>query len=419
MTQKSWKTPVLVIADDFTGANDAGSGLAKAGARVHVLFSSEAPLDVAAADVWVISTDSRAVSAAEAAARTEAVVRRHQDFIAQGWLFKKIDSTLRGNIGAEVRAALAASGKQRALIVPAVPRLGRVTRRGEVQVNGVPLTETEYASDPKTPVISARVLTQLGIAGREIDLAALRSDRFAALLAEQQGAVVIDAESESDIALILAAAAQLDETPLLVGAAGLSDALGAQLAVRATAPVLAVIGSMSASAQQQIARLAAQRDITLVDIDIRQLFERPRWPDGARWAEQVLAALRAGRHTVLRTCQHAGQRHEIEALCRQQQITRQQLGEAICQFLGELTLTLCRAHRPAALYLSGGDVAIAVAQALGASGFEIQGIVADCVPHGVLLNSEFTLPVMTKAGGFGDENTLVAAIGFIEEKSSE
>ncbi|MGP4128770.1 four-carbon acid sugar kinase family protein [Pantoea tagorei] len=149
MTQKSWKTPVLVIADDFTGANDAGSGLAKAGARVHVLLSSEAPLDVAAADVWVISTDSRAVSAAEAAARTEAVVRRHQDFIAQGWLFKKIDSTLRGNIGAEVRAALAASGKQRALIVPAVPRLGRVTRRGEVQVNGVPLAETEYASDPK------------------------------------------------------------------------------------------------------------------------------------------------------------------------------------------------------------------------------------------------------------------------------
>jgi len=419
MTQRSWKTPVLVIADDFTGANDAGSGLAQAGARVHVLFSSETPLDSAAADVWVISTDSRAVSAAEAAARTEAVVRQHQAFIAQGWLFKKIDSTLRGNIGAEVRAALAASGKKRALIVPAVPRLGRVTRRGEVQVNGVSLTKTEYVSDPKTPVISARVLTQLGIAGSEIDLAALRSDRFAALLAEQQGAVVIDAESESDIALILAAAAQLDETPLLVGAAGLSDALGAQLAARGAAPVLAVIGSMSASAQQQIARLAAQRDIALVDIDIRQLFEHPCWPNRAQWTEQALAALRNGRHTVIRTCQHADQRHEIDALCQQQQITRQQLGEAICQFLGELTLAISRAQPPAALYLSGGDVAIAVAQALGASGFQIQGIVAGCVPHGVLFNSEFTLPVMTKAGGFGDENTLVAVIRFIEEKSSE
>lgn len=459
MTQTSWKTPVLVIADDFTGANDAGSGLAQAGARVHVLFSSETALDAAAADVWVISTDSRATGADEAATRNAAVVRQHDAFVRQGWLFKKIDSTLRGNIGAEVRAALAASGKKRALIVPAVPRLGRVTRSGEVWVNGVPLTETEYASDPKTPVISAHVLTQLGISGSEIDLATLRSDRFPARLAEQQGVMVIDAERESDIVRIVAAAAQLDETPLLVGAAGLSDALGAQLAVhcrtgslesyseqtikatevrcrtgslekqrdaldpqlaaRAAAPVLAVIGSMSASAQQQIARLAAQRDIVLVDVDIRQLFEQPRWPDSARWAEQAAAALRDGRHTVIRTCQRAEQRHDIDALCQQYQMTRQQLGEAICQFLGELTLTLCRTRQPAGLYLSGGDVAIAVAQALGASGFHIQGIVAGCVPHGVLLNSEFTLPVMTKAGGFGDENTLVAAIRFIEEKSSE
>lgn len=419
MTQTSWKTPVLVIADDFTGANDAGSGLAQAGARVHVLFSSTTPPDTAAADVWVISTDSRAVSADEAAARTTAVVRQYEALIRQGWLFKKIDSTLRGNIGAEVRAVLTASKKKRALIVPAVPRLGRVTRSGEVLVNGVPLIDTEYVSDPKTPVISARVLTQLGISGTEIDLATLRSDRFPALLAGQQGVVVIDAELESDIARILAAAAQLDETPLLVGAAGLSDALGAQLAARGTAPVLAVIGSMSASAQQQIARLAVQRDIALIDVDIRQLFEQPRWADSARWAEQATAALRAGRHTVIRTCQRAGQRHEIDALCQQYQMTRQQLGEAICQFLGELTLTLCRTQQPAGLYLSGGDVAIAVAQALGASGFHIQGIVAGCVPHGVLLNSEFTLPVMTKAGGFGDENTLVAAIRFIEEKSSE
>ncbi len=64
-------------------------------------------------------------------------------------------------------------------------------------------------------------------------------------------------------------------------------------------------------------------------------------------------------------------------------------------------------------------MAIAVAQALGASGFQIQGQVAGCVPHGVLLNSELHLPVMTKAGGFGDENTLAEAIRFIEEKSSE
>ncbi|MEN4882657.1 four-carbon acid sugar kinase family protein [Pantoea agglomerans] len=419
MGSSLWKTPVLVIADDFTGANDAGSGLAQAGARVHVLFGTEAPLPEDAADVLVISTDSRAVSASQAAERVAQVVQHFAAQLRQGWLFKKIDSTLRGNIGAETAAALRASGKRLALVAPAVPRLGRTTHEGKVWVNQRLLTDTEFASDPKTPILSARVLDQMQIDGTEIDLPTLRSDRLDAVLAAAHGVVVVDAENEADLARLIIAAARLTEKPLLVGAAGLSDALGAALSVRPSRPVLAVVGSMSNSAQQQIATLLKQRAVEIVDVDIRQLFQQPAWPDRDRWIEQAETALRAGRHTVIRTCQHESQRHDIGHLSQQHSVTRQQLGEGISQLLGEITHSLCRTQLPHALYLSGGDVAIAVAQALGASGFKIQGLVAGCVPHGVLLNSEFTLPVMTKAGGFGDENTLVAAIGFIEEKSSE
>jgi len=419
MGSSVWKTPVLVIADDFTGANDAGSGLAQAGARVHVLFGTAAPQPDEAADVLVISTDSRAASATQAAERVTQVVQHYAAQLQQGWLFKKIDSTLRGNVGAETVATLRASGKRLALVAPAVPRLGRTTREGSVWVNQRLLTDTEFASDPKTPILSARILDQMQIDGMEIDLDTLRSDRLDAVLAAAQGVVVVDAETEADLARLIAAAARLAEKPLLVGAAGLSDALGAALSVRPSRPVLAVVGSMSRQAEQQIATLLNQQAVEIVDVDIRQLFQQPAWPERDRWSEQAVAALRAGRHTVIRTCQHESQRHAIEDLCQQHRVTRQQLGEAICQLLGEMTLSLCQAHLPHALYLSGGDVAIAIAQALGASGFKIQGLVAGCVPHGVLLNSEFTLPVMTKAGGFGDENTLVAAIGFIEEKSSE
>ncbi|WP_442797326.1 D-threonate kinase [Pantoea vagans] len=419
MGSSEWKTPVLVIADDFTGANDAGSGLAQAGARVHVLFGTAAPQSDEAADVLVISTDSRAVSTRQAAERVTQLVQHYAAQLQQGWLFKKIDSTLRGNVGAETVAALRASGKKMALVAPAVPRLGRTTREGSVWVNQRLLTDTEFASDPKTPILSARILDQMQIDGMEIDLVTLRSDRLDAVLAAAQGVVVVDAETEADLARLVTAASRLAEKPLLAGAAGLSDALGAALSVRPSRPVLAVVGSMSRQAVQQIDTLLNQRAVEIVDVGIRQLFQQPAWPDRKRWIDQAAAALRAGRHTVIRTCQHASQRYEIEDLCQQHRVTRQQLGEAICQLLGEMTLSLCQAQLPHALYLSGGDVAIAVAQALGASGFKIQGLVAGCVPHGVLLNSEFTLPVMTKAGGFGDENTLVAAIGFIEEKSSE
>lgn len=423
MTSQPWKTPVLVIADDFTGANDAGSGLARAGARVHVLFDSHTPHNTEAADVLVISTDSRALCAEEAAARTCAAVQQHLTIARHGWLFKKIDSTLRGNPGAEIEAALTASGKTLALVVPAVPALGRTTRNGEVWLNQQRLTDTEFASDPKTPVTSSHVLTclqrQSARAGESIDLATVRSGQLAQVLATRQGLVVLDACQESDIALIMAAAATLPVRPLLAGASGLGDALGTFLTARPPRPVLAVVGSMSAIAQQQIARLASQRDIRIIDIDIRQLFARPAWPQATEWQQTAQQALRDGVHCVVRTTQHADQRHDIGQLCLQHQVSRQVLGERICQFLAHMTREICRHAPPAGLYLSGGDVAIAVAQALGANGFQIQGLIAGCVPHGVLLNSELPLPVMTKAGGFGDENTLVEAIRFIEETLSE
>ncbi|BAN95009.1 type III effector Hrp-dependent outer domain-containing protein [Plautia stali symbiont] len=318
-------------------------------------------------------------------------------------------------------AALQVSAKRLALVVPAVPKLGRITRGGEMWIHQQRLTDTEFASDPKTPVTSSNVLTRLqmqcDLPGEQIDLATVRSGTLAARLATSQGLLVLDAEQQADIDTIIAAAATLPERPLLVGASGLSDALGAHLAERPSRPVLAIVGSMSAMAQQQIARLASQRDIRL--IDICQLFATPAWPQAAAWQQAMLQALREGVHCVVRTTQQADQRHAIAQLCQQHQVTRQQLGERICQFLAQLTRAVCAHIQPAGLFLSGGDVAIAVAQALGASGFQIQGLVAGYVPHGVLLNSELHLPVMTKAGGFGDENTLAEAIRFIEKKSSE
>ena len=305
MTSQPWKTPVLVIADDFTGANDAGSGLARAGARVHVLFDSRTPHEADAADVLVISTDSRAVNADEAAQRTTAALQQHHAIANKGWLFKKIDSTLRGNPGAEIAAALRVSGKSLALVIAAVPKLGRTTRNGEVWINQQRLTDTEFASDPKTPVTSSNVLTclqtQCDLPGENLDLTRLRAGNLAALLATKQGLLVVDAENDADIALIVQAAATLPVRPLLAGASGLGDALGELLAARPARPVLAVIGSMSAIAQQQIDRLASQRDIRIIDIDIRQLFAQPAWPQAAAWQQAMQQALRYGAHCVVRT----------------------------------------------------------------------------------------------------------------------
>lgn len=417
-----WNTPVLVIADDFTGANDAGIGLASAGAQVRVLFEPQA-VAAQTQGVRVISTDSRAATAEEAAQRVrQALVGWPQGL---GWVFKKIDSTLRGNLGAEAEAALLASGAPMALIAPAVPRLGRITRGGNCLIHGSLLTETEFASDPKTPITTAsiqqRLQQQSALPCSHLPLAAVRGGELQAALAQlqQQHArfVIVDAETDDDLQRLMLAAARLPQRPLLIGATGLSDALGRLLADRRPAPLLAVIGSMSEMAQRQIAQLNASHAITLVDIDIEAMFQG--WPQLAYWRSAVLQALAQGRHCVIRTSRQAAQRQTVDQLCRQHRITRRRLGEDLCTLLAQLTQEVLEIQTPAGLYLSGGDVALAVARGLGANGFQIHGQVAGCVPWGHLLNARHNLLVMTKAGGFGDENTLVEVIRFIEEKSSE
>ena len=93
-------------------------------------------------------------------------------------------------------------------------------------------------------------------------------------------------------------------------------------------------------------------------------------------------------------------------------------GEHICAWLADVTALVVALCPPGALYLSGGDVAIAVAHALGATGFQIRGRVAECVPYGHFLGGRWSRPVMTKAGGFGTDTTLLHVVNFIEEKLS-
>lgn len=432
---------VLVVADDFTGANDAGVGLAQHGARVNVVFDVNKLHADLLGDAVVINTDSRAASEETAFQRTTAAVEAWLAVGGQGWIVKKIDSTLRGNLGAEVTAALFATGTPVALIAAASPTLRRVTRKGEVWVNGRLLTDTEFASDPKTPVASASIATRLAeqtaLSVAEIHLDEVRqanlADRLQQLADEGVRLIILDTDEQDDLTHIVHAARTLPFRPLLVGSAGLSEALAnTQNFTRKTErPLLAVVGSMSDIAQKQIAAVRRRRDVTLVEIDINALFSPDSSTVMASQCEDAVKALMNGNHCIIRTCHDENQRFELDARCQQLGLSRQQLGETISHYLGELTrnsvqaldsLTADSANRRllGGLYLSGGDIAIAVATALGATGFQIKGQIASCVPWGYLLNSVIgTTPVMTKAGGFGNETTLLDVLRFIEEKVSE
>ncbi len=420
---------MIVVADDFTGANDTGVQLAKRGARTEVMLTAQQKPS-RRADVLVINTESRAMSAEQAAtAVAQALTSCCESLSGDVLVYKKIDSTFRGNPGAEIAAAMAVSGATLALVAGAIPAAGRTTRNGECLVHQRPLLETEFASDPRTPIISSRISTIIGLQTAlpvyELTLDQVRGGELhaclEALVEKGGGIVVLDAESDNDLTLIAEAACALDKRPLLVGAAGLANALpvDSYMSPRQALPVLVVAGSMSEMTRRQVEQARKQERAEVVDICVDALLSPVGEEAVERMVQQACDVLERQHHCVLRTSSQADDREQVDALAARYSLTRQALGEKLSRRIGDITLAILDRARTGGLFLTGGDIAIAVASALGAEGYRIQSEVAPCIPCGTFVNSEIDdLPVITKAGGFGTDSTLCDALYFIEEMYS-
>lgn len=149
---------IAVIADDLTGAAEiAGLGW-RHGLSAEILELNQPVPD---SQLVVYNTDSRHCPAGEARRRVERILqqlRRHKP----AWVYKKVDSVLRGNVLAEIEAALKTMRWQRCLLVSANPDAGRTVRGRIYRIQGVPLDRTDFRNDPHHPRHSANVLCLLG-----------------------------------------------------------------------------------------------------------------------------------------------------------------------------------------------------------------------------------------------------------------
>lgn len=144
----------LVIADDLTGANDTGVQFLSENESVVVIVDSASANTVntrSDSPTVVVNTNTRFLSAEEAFTEVQNSVRKYS-VLKPAEIFKKIDSTLRGNIGAEIDAVMKVSGYRIACVAPAAPRNGRTIINGQCYINGILLEKTEVAQDPFTPV---------------------------------------------------------------------------------------------------------------------------------------------------------------------------------------------------------------------------------------------------------------------------
>ncbi|QLG60960.1 four-carbon acid sugar kinase family protein [Halorarum salinum] len=434
----------VVVADDLTGAMDTAHGFAVRGhdASVVAIPSSDgaAGAERAEATVLGVNTDSRYADEGDAAAAVRGVV----ESVPADAVYKKVDSTLRGNLAAEVDAALAASGAAVALVAPAFPAAARTTEGGVHRVEGTPVAGTEYGDDEKGPASSSLPESFAGL-DRPVVTVPLEAveagpERVAAELetaverSERAPIVVPDATEEGHLATVAAAGGAVEGGTLYVGSGGLAAHVDVPVpSVDADEPAagtrgdrsarqsttgapLGVVGSVNATT---LAQLEAVPDEAVVELDPTELLaEEGTGPDGT--ASEAVETLRAGRPAVLTAATDRAAVDRTVAAGRDRGLPTEEVRERVADGLADVAALAVREGEPSGLVLTGGDVAVAVLRSLGATTVELTGEdVGAGVPVGRLVDGIGAgTPVVTKAGGFGARETIVnslEAVGRFDE----
>jgi uncharacterized protein YgbK (DUF1537 family) len=399
----------LILADDLTGAADCGIAFARHGQSAVVGWGA-APAPPEAA-VLAIDADSRRLPAEAAAARHHALLEAR---LAPGRrLIKKVDSTLRGQPAAELRATItllrARGAGALALVAPAFPATGRTTEGGRIHLHGVPLEETPlWARDHSYPSADlVAVLAGEGLRARLLPLAALRNDAAAAIasaLAEGLDALVCDAVRAGDLDILARASLPFADRLFWTGSGGIAAALAAAEAPAAATPpalpapgrggLLVVVGSVAEASRAAAARLVEAGVVRPFSLPPALLLDEA----AARVAgAAIAAALESGEDVLVDIAAEAGVDLSRGAL----------LAERLADALAPA------APHIAGLFATGGETACALLGRLGITGIRLLEEVEPGVPLGVTIGAPLgahAIPVMTKAGAFGTAETIARSL---------
>ena len=395
---------VGILADDLTGALDTGVQFREKGFATFVpLKSSHSFRD---APALVYNSESRHLSGKMAYER----VRRICKELSGRILYKKIDSTLRGNVGREIEAMLDGFSYKKAILVPSYPAQGRTVENGILRVNGIPLHRTSFGKEFKYPLTSSSIPNRLekGI-GEDIShigrkgLSQVPTALARRILQAEERIVLIDAKTSNDLRCIANAWILLKDEVLACGSAGLAK----EIPVRSSPftkkrlkfenvgePFLIVSGSRNQRTLDQLGRVIDRLSFPLVEPDLKRFTHaKGSHQEIDRLSHRLLQLLEEYPGAILST--------SFQRLLPNRR-------DSVSTNLGKVAVDVLSHQSLSGLILTGGDVAWKACHFLESSAMRIEGEILHGIPLSSLTDGPFKgLRIITKSGGFGDRGTLI------------
>ena len=410
----------IVIADDLTGSNATCSLFKKIGLRAASILKLQGDINYDV-DVISYSTASRGLDKEEAYKKVSEAIKilKNKDVLVYN---KRIDSTLRGNIGTEINAMLDNLEDDRiAVVIPSYPDSGRIVVNKTMLVNGVLLENSDAGKDPKTPIKTSCVesLIQKGIkySSTYFTLSDIEQP-IEEIVKKIQEAIkksrvlIFDAVNNEDIIKISKAIINSDINIVTVdpGPFTLYYSKELQKKNHLEKKILMVIGSVTATTKKQIEYILQEEDIFLVKMKVEDFFEKETC---LKEIERVIAYIKKGIASYdlfLVTTSPIGdeKKADLQKLAENLNTTVEEISKIIANTLTETVVKILKeTEKFEGVYSSGGDITIALLEKLKVIGVEIREEVIPLAAYGRLIGGDFpNLKLVSKGGMVGDEKTI-------------
>lgn len=425
---------VGIIADDLTGANDTALQFHLKGANTQILLSDEIePLNVVNTQTWAISTESRNVEPEIAYEKVVKAAKMMAEKLNPDFFYKKIDSTIRGNIAVEVLGIVSVLQYDTAIIVPAFPAEVRTTVGGYHLLKGIPIERTEMARDPHSPIFESHVPTLLKSQLTEeyrdligqIELKTVMKgagpvlQKINELVRDGKKLIVVDAVSTVDVEQIALAIKKSENKILPVGTAAFAQALSEFwfadlecdhiIKTFPNLPKFIVSGSATQITANQIEKLENSdefENVLTISFDLKTVLGGVT----DELVERIVSNLKFDNTVVVHTSNLIKDFDGFSDDSLNAELTKSNLASVITDFLAELTKRVLD-KKEAILITLGGETSYKCCSAIGAYQLQLIDEVAPAIALSLDHNAQW---IVTKSGNLGGANTLIDILKYFE-----
>lgn len=427
----------VVIADDLTGANATGVLIKKLNYSTYTVMNTERLelTKLSECDCILYPTDSRSVDSQIAYNRVYNVATLLKDSKVKLYS-KRIDSTLRGNLGSETDALLdALNNGEVAMVVPCFPEAKRVLVGGYLLVNTVPLHRTEAAIDPKNPVRTSQAQklyeeqSKYPVASLYINDLMLGKDHLTERIRDLKASgiriIIFDAVTQEDMDLIGEAVIDSQVKFITVDPGSFTATVTRKMIVptnqKSRHKILATVGSVNPVAKIQVDELLLAQRVFHVLVNTRELLEGEERQNIE--VERVVRAVteNCNAHEI---CAVVGDgilpenRIDFNPYANRYRCSTDDVSNLINNSLAEITYRILKKESAfQGIYTSGGDVTVAVSKKFNTAGIKLLDEVVPLAAYGEFIEGEFGgLKVITKGGMAGDKFALITCMRYLKER---